>query len=93
LGCALGSAGAHSAVGGGVVLPLSLADDSVIFEGLLGGGVREGFAFLLRQECCLGRIVDGCGGLGCCSLGGHREMFFVARTVGAICWNLPSKTS
>jgi hypothetical protein len=48
----------------------SLAVDSVIFEGLLGGGVREGFAFLLRQECYLCCIVDGCDGLGSCSLGG-----------------------
>jgi hypothetical protein len=38
----------HSAVGGGVILALSLAVDSIIFEGLLGGVIHEGFAFLLR---------------------------------------------
>ena len=34
--CALGTACVYSAVRGGVVLALSLAVDSVIFEGLLG---------------------------------------------------------
>jgi hypothetical protein len=34
----------------GLSFALSLAVDSVIFEGLLGGVVHEGFAFLLRQE-------------------------------------------
>jgi hypothetical protein len=43
------TAGAYSAIGGGVVLALSLAIDSVIFEGLLGVGVREGLAFLFCQ--------------------------------------------
>jgi hypothetical protein len=61
--CALGTASAHNAVGGGVVLVLSLVVDGVIFEGLLKGVVREGFAFLLRQERCLRRVVDGSGGL------------------------------
>jgi hypothetical protein len=55
---------------------LSLAVDGVIFEGLLKGVVREGFAFLLHQERCLCRIVDGSGGLQGCSLGGHRGVFF-----------------
>jgi hypothetical protein len=32
-----------------MVLALSFAVDSVIFEGLLGGVVREGLAFLFRQ--------------------------------------------
>jgi hypothetical protein len=43
------TAGAYSAIGGGVVLALSLAIDSVIFEGLLGVGVRKGLAFLFCQ--------------------------------------------
>jgi hypothetical protein len=46
--CDLGTASAHGAVGGGVVLALPLTVDSVVFEGLLKGVVREGFAFLLR---------------------------------------------
>jgi hypothetical protein len=91
--CALGTASAHGVVGGGVILALSLVVDSVIFEGLLGGVVREGFAFLLRQECCLHRVIDGCGSLRGCSLGGHRGLFFVAQTVGAKCWNLSFRTS
>jgi hypothetical protein len=66
----------HSAIEGGVILALSLVDDVVIFKGLLRGVVREGFAFLLRQECCLHRVVDGCGTLRGCSLGGHRGVFF-----------------
>jgi hypothetical protein len=53
-----------------VILALSLAVDSVIFEGLLGGDVRKGFAFLLRQECYLRCVVAGC------FLGGHRGLFF-----------------
>jgi hypothetical protein len=93
LGCALRTAGAHSAVRGGVILALSLAIDNVIFKGLLGGGgVHKDFAFLLRQECCLCRVVDGCSDLGRCSLGSHHELFLVARMVGTKCWNLPSKT-
>jgi hypothetical protein len=40
------------------------------------GVVREGFAFLLRQECCLRRVVNGCDSLRGCSLGGHRGLFF-----------------
>jgi hypothetical protein len=60
----------------GVVLALSLAIDSVIFEGLLGGGAREGFAFLLRQECCLRCIINGRDSLRGCSLGGHCRLFF-----------------
>jgi hypothetical protein len=49
LWCAFGTAGAYSAVRGGVVFVLSFAVDSVIFEGLLGGDAREGLAFLFRQ--------------------------------------------
>jgi hypothetical protein len=79
----------HSAVGGGVVLALSLTVDDDIFEGLLKSVVHEGFSFLLRQERCLRRVVDGSGGLRACSLGGHRGMFLVAPTVGAKSWNLP----
>jgi hypothetical protein len=66
----------HSVVGGGVILALSLAVDGVIFEGLLKGVLREGFAFLLCQEHCLPRVVDGSGGLRACSLGGHRGVLF-----------------
>jgi hypothetical protein len=55
---------------------LSLVVDDVIFEGLLKGVVREGFAFVLRQERRLRRVVDGSTGLRGCSLGGHREVFF-----------------
>jgi hypothetical protein len=33
--CVLGTASAHSAVRGGIILALSLAVDSIIFEGLL----------------------------------------------------------
>jgi hypothetical protein len=66
------------------VLPFAI--DSVFFEGLLGGGVREGLAFLVRQNRCLRHVVDGWGSLRISSLGGHRGLFFVARTVGAKCW-------
>jgi hypothetical protein len=71
--------------GGGMVLALSFAVDSVVFKGLLGG-VREGLAFLIRQKCCLRRVINGWGNLRISSLGGHRGSFFIARTVGAKCW-------
>jgi hypothetical protein len=69
-----------------VVLALSFVVDSVVFEGLLGGSVREGLAFLIRQKCCLCRVVNGWGSLRISSLGGQHGSFFVARTVGAKCW-------
>jgi hypothetical protein len=65
-----------------VILALSLAIDSVIFKGLLGGGVCEGFAFLLCQECCLRCVVNGCGSLQSSSLGGHRGLFFRCMNAG-----------
>ena len=61
----------------GLSFALSLAVDSVIFEGLLGGVVRKGFAFLLRQERCLRRVVDGGGGLRTCSIGAIAGCFLV----------------
>jgi hypothetical protein len=51
-----------------------------------GGGVREGLAFRIRQKRCVRRVVDGRGSLRISSLGGHRGLFFVARTMGAKCW-------
>jgi hypothetical protein len=69
-----------------MVLALSFAFDSVIFKGLLGGGVREGLAFLIRQKRCLCRVVNGWGSLRISSLRGHRGSFFVAQTMGAKCW-------
>jgi hypothetical protein len=65
-----------------MVVALSFAVDGVIFEGLLGGGL----AFLIRQKRCLRRVVNGWGSLRVNSLVGHRGLFFVARTVGAKCW-------
>jgi hypothetical protein len=55
-------------------LPLTV--DGVVFKGFLKGVVREDFAFLLRQERCLRRIVDGGGDHRTCSLGGHHGMFY-----------------
>jgi hypothetical protein len=72
--------------GGWDGLALSFAVDSVVFKGLLGSGVREGLAFLIRQKRCLRRVVNGWGSLRISSLGGHRGLFCVARTVGAKCW-------
>jgi hypothetical protein len=43
------TAGAYIAIRGGMVMSLSLAVDSVIFEGLFGGAIREGLAFLSCQ--------------------------------------------
>jgi hypothetical protein len=50
-----------------------------------GGVVREGLAFFLSQQRCLRCFVDGWVCLRTSSLGGHRGLFFVARTVGAKC--------
>jgi hypothetical protein len=74
LGRIFGTAIAYGAVEeGGVVFTLPFA-------------VREGLAFLVRQKRCLRRIVDGWGSLRISSLWGHHGLFFVARTVGAKCW-------
>jgi hypothetical protein len=89
---AAGASSAQGVFGGGVVLALSFAD-SFIFEGLLGGVVREGLAFFLNQQRCLRCFVDGWGCLRASSLGGHRGLFFVAPTVGAKCWNLLFRAS
>jgi hypothetical protein len=69
-----------------VVFTLPFAVDNVVFEGFLGGGVREGLAFFVCQRRCLCRVVDGWGSLRISSLGGHHGLFFVARTMGAKCW-------
>jgi hypothetical protein len=69
-----------------MVLALSFALDSIVFKGLLGSGVHEGLSFLIHQKRCLRRVVNGWGNLRISSLGGHRGLFFVARTVGAKCW-------
>jgi hypothetical protein len=59
----------------------------------MGDVVSEGFlAFLFSEKGCLRYIIDGSGGLRSCFLGGaSREWFFEARTVGAKCWNLPTR--
>jgi hypothetical protein len=75
-----------------VLLALSFAD-SFIFEGLLGGVVREGLAFFLSQQRCLRCFIDGWSCLRASSLGRHHGLFFVARTVGAKCWYLLSRAS
>jgi hypothetical protein len=49
--------------------------------------------FFLSQQRCLRCFIDGWGCLRTSSLGGHRGLFFVARTVGAKYWNLLSWAS
>jgi hypothetical protein len=51
------------------VLPLA---ESVVFGGLLVGGVDEGLALFLGQQCCLRNLVS----LRASSLGCHRGWFF-----------------
>jgi hypothetical protein len=84
------AAGAETAFGSGLFVALPLAE-SVVFGGLLVGGVDEGegLALFLGQQCCLRSLVS----LRASFLGCHRGWFFVARTVGAKCWNLLSWAS
>jgi hypothetical protein len=47
-----------------------------------GGGVREGLAFLLRQQRCLRRVISGWGSLRIFSLGAHHGLFFQSTNGG-----------
>jgi hypothetical protein len=58
-----------------VLLALSFADN-FIFEGLLGGVVREGLAFFLSQQRCLRCFVDGWGCLRTSLLRGPSRVVF-----------------
>jgi hypothetical protein len=62
--------------------------ENVVFSSLVvsGLGEGEGLAFFCGQQCCLRSLVSlRVNFLGCLAGG-----FFVARTVGAKCWNLLS---
>jgi hypothetical protein len=65
------AAGAETAFGSGLFVALPLAE-SVVFGGLLVGGVDEGLALFLGQQCCLRSLVS----LRASSLGCHRRWFF-----------------
>jgi hypothetical protein len=75
------AAGAETAFESGLFVALPLAE-CVVFAGLLVGGVDEGLALFLSQQCCLRGLVS-------LRAGG----FSVARTVGAECWNFLSWAS
>jgi hypothetical protein len=65
------AAGAETAFGSGLFVALPLPE-CVVFGGLLVGGVDEGLALFLGQQCCLHSLVS----LRASSLGCHRWWFF-----------------
>jgi hypothetical protein len=89
----LGTTGAYNAVGGGVVLALSLAIDNVIFEGLLGMVSARALPFFSASSAAFAvSLIDGTA-FEFSLLGGIMGCFFVARTVGAKCWNPLTRAS
>jgi hypothetical protein len=89
---ALRTIGAHSAIGGGVILALSLAVDSVIFEGLLGVVFTRALPFFCARSATFVASSMDATAFEVALFGAIAGCFFVARTMGAKCWNLPSKT-
>jgi hypothetical protein len=79
----------HSAVGGGVILALSLAVDSVIFEGLLGAVSTRALPFFSARSAAFVASSMDATAFEVVLLGGIAGCFFVARTLGAKCWDLP----
>jgi hypothetical protein len=74
-----------------VVLALSLAVDSVIFEGLLGVVSTRALPFFSTSSAAFAASsMDGVA-FEVALLGAIAGCFFIARTVGAKCWNLPFK--
>jgi hypothetical protein len=89
LRCALGTASAHSAIGGGVILALSLAVDNVIFEGLLRALSARALPFFSARSAAFAASSMDAAAFKVALLGAIASCFFVTRTVGAKCWNLP----
>jgi hypothetical protein len=77
---------------GGMVLALSLVVDSVIFKGLLGVVSARALPFFSASSAALAASSMDATAFEVALLGDIAGCFFVARTVGAKCWNLPSKT-
>jgi hypothetical protein len=92
LRCILRTASAHSAIGGGVILALSLAVDSVIFKGLLGALSARALPFFSARSAAFAALSMDAAAFEVSLLGAIAGCFFVARTVGAKCGNLPFRT-
>jgi hypothetical protein len=74
---------------GGVILALSLVVDSVVFEGLLGGVFVRALPFFSASSAAFTASSMDAATFEVALLGAIAGCFFVARTVGAKCWNLP----
>jgi hypothetical protein len=75
-------AGAETAFGSGLLVALPLAE-CVVFAGLLVGGVDKGLALFLASSAAFAAS----SAFEVALLGAIAGGFFVARTVGAKCWN------
>jgi hypothetical protein len=75
-----------------VLLALSFANN-FIFEGLLGVLSMRALPFFLASSAAFAASSMDGAAFELARLGGHRGLFFVARTVGAKCWNLLSRAS
>jgi hypothetical protein len=85
-----GAAGAETAFGCGLFIALPLAE-CVVFVGFLVGGVDKGLAlFSANSAAFAASSMDGAA-FELALLGAIAGDFFVARMVGAKCWNLLSR--
>ena len=82
------AAGAETAFGSGLFVALPLAE-CVVFAGLLVGGVDKGLALFSASSAAFAAS----SAFELAFLGAIAGGFFVARTVGAKCWNLLSAAS
>ena len=72
-----------------MILALSLAVDSVIFEGLLGVLSARALPFFFARSAAFVASSMDATAFEVALLGAIAGCFFVTRTVGAKCWNLP----
>jgi hypothetical protein len=85
-----GAAGAEAALGSWLVVALSLVD-SVVFAGFLIGSVCKGLALFSASSAAFAASSTDGAAFELALLGAIAGGLFVARTVGAKCWNLLSR--
>jgi hypothetical protein len=87
-----GAAGAETTFGCRLFIALPLAE-CVVFAGFLVGGVYKGLAFFSASSAAFAASSTDGVAFELALLGAIAGGFFVARTVGAKCWNLLSWAS
>jgi hypothetical protein len=87
-----GAVGAEGAFGSGLIVALSLTE-CVVFAGFLVGVVGEGLALFSASSAAFAASSTDGAAFELALLGAIAGGLFVARTVGAKCWNLLSLAS